>query len=73
MTNINEDDIKERVANATIEEIYGLCVDLGIIDPEKFTLTMLGLVVQLMYENPDISEDELIAYVKSYDAYRKYQ
>lgn len=73
MTNINEDDIKERVANATIEEIYGLCVDLGIIDPDEFTPTMLGLIVQIMYENPNISEDELIAYVKSYDAYRKYQ
>ena len=70
---IDENKVRENVANASLDELYGLITDLGIISPNVISKEDWDILCQLIETNPDASIDELIALFMSYMTYKKYR
>lgn len=73
MSEFNEDEIREKIANASLDDIYGLVVDLGIITPDVISKGDWDIICQLVESHPESSTEEIIALFLSYKAYLKYR
>ena len=71
--NIDENKIRETVANASLDDIYGLIVELGIISPEVVTKDDWDIICQMIDSHPEASIEEITALFLSYKEYKKYR